>query len=185
LFIRIAVNIQADWVIEEKVKIFLTEWVVTAPSLPTIADIIINIVWRLLKEIKDTNQRGAIFCQVKIIYIWTQLVCSTIWGSQRWNGAIAILIINVINKNIVCKNKSLVELEIIWLIREIIIIVEAPAWIIKYLIAESLTLVSGLKNKIGIMFKRLISRPSQAVTHEVAETEIKVPAIINVINKKK
>jgi hypothetical protein len=51
--------------------------------------------------------------------------------------------------------------------------------------AESLMLVLDLKKRIGIIFNKLTSRPSQAVSHEEEETAIIVPVIVSIENKKK
>jgi hypothetical protein len=52
---------------------------------------------------------------------------------------------------------------------------EAIACTRKYLMAASDAAWLGLEAKIGIKLMRLISRPSQAVTHEEADMAIKVP----------
>jgi hypothetical protein len=60
---------------------------------------------------------------------------------------------------------------------EKIIIMDAIAWAIKYLIAVSVERGVNLMIKRGIKLIKLISSPIQQVNHELAEQAITVPAI--------
>ena len=99
------------------------------------------------------------------------------WGSQKWRGAAPIFIpIPTIKK--VC----LISIKLLELLKkikdaDIIIIIDARAWVIKYLILASEE--DGLILLIirGISLIRLISKPNQHENHEEDEIAIKVPVI--------
>lgn len=65
---------------------------------------------------------------------------------------------------------------------EITRIMEAKAWTIKYLMAVSVKLKFNRTKTKGIKLRILISSPSHARNHEVAETEIKEPRTKKVKN---
>lgn len=62
----------------------------------------------------------------------------------------------------------------------IIIIIEAMAWIRKYLMADSVVLKFTLYRMIGINLIKLISNPNQLINHEFDDRAIKVPIIKNI-----
>jgi len=75
---------------EENVMIFLRELMLKPLIDPSTEEKIINT--NRIKKSKHENSRiiGAIFCQVKRIIAWVQLINSITWGNQKWVGAIPI-----------------------------------------------------------------------------------------------
>jgi hypothetical protein len=65
LFKIIEISIQPEWVIEEKVKIFLIDEVKIPPALPKIKDEIVKKTKIVSLNRNDSIQKGAIFCEVK------------------------------------------------------------------------------------------------------------------------
>jgi len=84
----VAVAIQARWEIEEYATIFFKDLMLNPPRHPKIQEERIKI--RTVKNLGEENRRtrGAIFCQVKRIALWNQLINSMTWGNQKWVGAI-------------------------------------------------------------------------------------------------
>jgi len=107
-----------------------------APAAPTkhLNRIIILIKLFLIKVIRII---GAILCQVRIIRAWNHLDDWITWGNQKWKGAAPILIERAKRIMELIINKEFEELRLKMSTEEKIIIKEAKAWAIKYLIAVS------------------------------------------------
>jgi hypothetical protein len=57
------------------------------PSIPINAEVIVKMRGMIMdEEVKRTI--GAIFCQVRRVVAWAQLINSITCGNQRWVGAI-------------------------------------------------------------------------------------------------
>lgn len=126
--------------------------------------------------LKVMRNRGLIFCHVRSSQVFCHLIASSIDGTQKWQGAAPILVIN--------PNSAKVELEkfiVIW--RALIMRRddEAP-WTKKYLIAASGPWIFSLLMSSGTNPIRFISNPNQAKNQELALREIRVP--ITIILKK-
>jgi len=80
---------------------------------------------------------GAIFCHVRITKVWIHLEVWITWGSQKWKGAAPILIAKAIKIIGLIREEESIELKKNIVIDIKIIIIEAKAWAIKYLIEVS------------------------------------------------
>lgn len=96
----------------------------------------IKYVKKLLKN-DEIKKIGATLCHVMVIAHWIQFKFIIIWGNQKWNGArpafiarAAVIIIFSIGKNVILWINEFIK-------KVTIIIIEAIAWIRKYLIADS------------------------------------------------
>lgn len=113
---------------------------------------------------------GAIFCQVNIIVQLIQLNPSITSGNQKWNGAAPIFVKSVEFRIIIgnCLNSRLLN-EFIFVIIKIMEnnkIVEARAWVIKYLMDDSVDIKFLVLLKRGIIDNKLISSPNHIPIHE-------------------
>ena len=62
------------------------------PIRPITADD--KIMTSIIEEgVRDTSEKGAIFCRVRRIIACGQSISSRIWGNQKWAGAIPSLIL--------------------------------------------------------------------------------------------
>jgi len=114
----------------------------------------------------DNNIIGAIFCQVNKIRLLIQSIPSIISGNQKWKGAAPIFNNNdeliIISINILISKISLIKLFNIIIIKiENKKIVEANAWIKKYLIEDSVEYELFFFFNRGINDNKLISKPIQ------------------------
>lgn len=129
---------------------------------------------------------GPIFCQVIIIKFLDHFNPLITSGSQKWNGAAPIFRRRDEDINAICIGLSLISKGSLFFSKIMIVnkIKDDPvAWAIKYLIVLSEGNLLLLFFNRGIKDKRLISKPIQAVIHECAEIAIKVPIIVELINK--
>jgi len=92
LLIKIMANIQLECTTEENIIVFLGLFIKIPLRLPIKAEIIMSCVIRWREKAEAITHRGAIFCHVKRTIIWGHSVLLIICVSQRWNGAIAVLI---------------------------------------------------------------------------------------------
>lgn len=143
------------------------------------AEVIIKIF--ILIEIKRI--RGATFCQVKMINAWIHSRLTITWGNQKCSGAIpafmskeAVNKISVLSKEINSWIKVFAE-------AVKIIKIEAIACAIKYLILASEDSEESLLSIRGIILIKLISKPTQQVNHELADTAVIEPLIRRIKNK--
>lgn len=127
----------------------------------------------------DIRTNGAIFCQISIITHIFHSINIIICGNQKWKGAIPDFKANTI---------KMIDLEFSWVkleyfkkskIEIVIRMIEAIAWGIKYLIADSVELNLNLKRIRGITLIKLISSPSQVTSHDLEEHATTVPMIRN------
>lgn len=107
-----------------------------------------------------------------------------IWGNQKCRGAIPDFRAKAIK--IIKEEVKLKKVENFKFSRtaKIIKIIEANAWGMKYLIADSVELKFNLKRIRGIILIKLISNPSHLIIHELDEMVRKVPIIKNIKNSK-
>lgn len=152
-----------------------------APNPPIIAEETI-IKFKKLELNIDKRNIGATFCQVIRIKIWNQKHSSTIFGNQKCRGGTPAFNVNlkkiISEKNIISSKYEFMNI----IILKIIIITDAAAWIKKYLIVDSEEMGDNLMVNMGIKHIKLISKPIQQVSHELAEHVIIVPIIIININ---
>lgn len=132
------------------------------------------------EDMRDSRIKGAIFCQVKKTISWGQWSESAIIGAHEWRGAMAPFRAKV---NIMVT--EYMELEERGVLEDVItisvaIIAEAEAWIIKYLIVESIVLFVFGMSMIGIKLRRLISKPIHTIIHDEEEIAIIVPIKIRI-----
>ena len=168
-FRQVDIAIQARWAIDEKVIIFLIELTLNPPKAPMIADVITNKF--IISELERENIRinGAIFCQVRRINPWTQLISSITWGNQKWVGAIPdftprAIRIRLLKEFILLKGENL-KVEILPKIK----IDEASACVKKYLIEASEIAGEERIRIMGIKDIRLISRAKHEISHKNEE----------------
>ena len=121
---------------------------------------------------------GEIFCHVNKIKISWNSIVSIIWGSQKWNGGIPDF--KIIATKIISLFKLIELIKFIFekKIKDRTIIIEAPAWIIKYLMADLVEFLLILFIKRGMNIIKLISIASHINIHDSEETTTK-----GVINK--
>jgi len=86
------INIQAEWAIEEYVKIFLIKIWLNPPTAPTTLDANIVNIKNSLNLKCESRTKGATFCHTKIKKAWNHSVVKITWGNQKWNGAMPNLI---------------------------------------------------------------------------------------------
>lgn len=155
---------------------------------PRVADKIIEVN-NINFDIKDSKQedrriKGANFCQIRMIKRFIHWIPSITWGTQRWNGALPILIkrLSIIK---IIKKFRLDNDHLINLMEKAleIKIAEARAWIRKYL-----RIASELRGDFSFMAKArkaimFISNPIQAVIQEGAEKAEIEPKTSKNINK--
>jgi len=137
------------------------------PIVPTIrANIATIIILFILKH--AIKSRGATFCQVNKIKHWGQCKHCIMFGNQKCRGGIPAFIsrekkIKISNVSIlIARDDSMIRLTLI------ISMVEAKAWIRKYLIEASTSILLTLISIRGVILIRLISSPSQLVNQELA-----------------
>lgn len=134
--IVIAISIQDMWLIEEKAISLRNFKIFNPPRAPIIEE---KMAETVIKKIRlEENARyeirniGANFWIVKRIRAWGQVRPSITWGNQKCNGAAP---------NFKSKDKAIrmyeKSFEYIWIDLDMIKIVDARAWIRKYLIAAS------------------------------------------------
>lgn len=171
----VIIIIQAEWAIEEYVRISLLLIWLSPPKAPIEAAVTIKLISRILSIKQDIRIKGASFCQVKIIKHFIQDTQFITWGNQKWKGAIPALMA------IAAKIKNLVLLRYVFISNIISVqaitmrIIEAIAWARKYLIAASVDLKFNSLRIRGIKLIKLISRPSQQINQELEEIAISVP----------
>ena len=181
---ELSINIHDEWIIDENVKINLIMFWFKPPIDPVNADIIITVIDTSLEEKYLIKMNGAIFCQTRVIKQFIQDKRIITWGNQKWKGAIPALITKAM-KIIMFRGWTLKKASVIISDTEnTIIIIEAKAWGIKYLIAASDDLFLTSDKINGMNLIKLISNPIQAINHELEEAAITVPEIKNIIKIK-
>ena len=146
------------------------------PIAPVIADkILIKKIDLIFKEI--INNKGAIFCQVKITKHWVQFKKFEIWGNQKWKGAKPPLRLKAETIKISVTSKIRISVKKKLTVKAKIKTMEAKAWAKKYLIEASVKFLFNLIRIRGIILIKLISNPNQQVNQEFEEIAIIVPKI--------
>lgn len=133
----------------------------------------------------DKTNIGAIFCHVIRIKQLIHLDAPITSGNQKWNGAAPILNNNldqIITDGAVCLSHLIIYF--IWINKiENNNIVDAIAWTIKYLIADSFIIMFLLFANMGVIESKLISIPIQTPNQEFDEMDRIVP--ISIIDRKR
>jgi len=147
-----------------------------------IAEIKAKIVTQRMFEKAVIKNNGAIFCQVSKINIKFHFIFFVICGNQKCRGATPIFRARA--KKIIMELKSINKKEASFILSKenVTRITEAKACTIKYLIAVSVKLKFNRVRARGIKLSTLISNPSHARNHELAETDTKEPNIKKVKN---
>lgn len=123
---------------------------------------------------------GAIFCQVNITKEFIQDRPSITSGNQKWNGAAPILV--NIAESIISDKPILISVFLVIIIMiPIMNAVEARAWVMKYFIAASDSILFFVFLIRGIIDRRLISRPIHIIIQFLDEIVISEPVIV--VNK--
>ena len=183
-FRQVDMAIQARWAIDEKVMIFLIELILNPPIAPIVADVITNKFIMIELERENIRINGAIFCQVRRISPWIQLINSITWGNQKWVGAIPdftprAIRIKLLKELILLKGENL-KVEILAKIK----MDEASACVRKYLIDASEIAGEERIKMIGIKDIKLISKANHEISHEDEEKTIEVLIIKIKIRRK-
>lgn len=176
VLIDAAKSSHALWAIEEYViMVFVSSWF-RPPRVPTNkARAEIAIILFILKQ--ESRSRGATFCHVNKIKHWGQCKLVIMLGNQKCRGGTPAFISKEIRINNSI-DSILIDMEDDMRRFTLIISkVEARAWTKKYLIAASTRGFLTLISMRGAILIKFISRPSQLVNQELADTAIKVPRI--------
>lgn len=180
--VNVSLNIQAIWLIEEKVIIFRNLVWLNLSVVLTINEIIILIIVKNIKGLLFIIRiMGAIFCHVSKIEQFIHERPSMTSANQKWNGA-APSFVNNAEFNII-KNDEFIWVGINSLVNNIIVIEnrrikDAIAWVIKYLSDDSDEYIFLVDENNGIIESKLISRPIHIPIQVYDEIEINVPTII-------
>lgn len=142
---------------------------------PITADIVAKKVTQITLENAAIKNKGAIFCQVSKINIGPHFIFFVVCGNQRCRGAAPIFRARAIKIIGVLKSKNKKEASCILSKENVNRRTEAKACTIKYLIAVSVKLKLRRMSTKGMKLRTLISNPSHAKNHELAETETKEP----------
>lgn len=182
LYVIIAI-IHPIWAIDEYARIFRS-WVWLSPPQPPIiidrspidnmsVEFIDGAIWYAIEI-------GAIFCHVSMIRPDLSEIPWVTSGTHKWNGASPIFIESAIVN--MSDEIWLYELDRVhWpksmklIIAPIIKIIDAVAWIRKYLHAASVDRGFPLLIRMGIIASILISRPIQVISQCELKSVIIVP----------
>ena len=130
-------SIHAKWLMDENAKIFRVEICLRPPKAPIIAEAMIKINNRIngvgISKQKRIRIKGASFCQKRMIQILIHFKPSVTWGTQKWKGALPILIKSLMKTKVMKMFRWFILLwEKLYQKMEAIRIDEASAWIRKY-----------------------------------------------------
>lgn len=125
---------------------------------------------------------GASFCQVKRIRPDSRGVPCVTSGTQKWNGLRPSFMVRAIIARVVDKLKLKLSIDhwpenMIFVITANIKIIDAVAWIRKYLVAASVDRGLALLIITGIIDSMLISKPTQISNQWRLRRTIIVPEI--------
>lgn len=170
-------SIHAPWMIDEYVKIILMLFWLSPPAAPVMADETIIMVGAHPILNLENKINGAIFCHTNIITHMCHSMNIMIWGNQKCSGAnpdftakikiIIIFIVSWLNLKIKEKSRIVVTIKTI----------DAMAWGIKYLMADSVELKFNLNKIRGITLIKFTSNPSHVINQDLDEHAINVPVI--------
>lgn len=173
------------WAIDEYARIFRS-WVwLRPPQPPSRIDMRAEEMikgWLMVGEICMRIESGAIFCQVSKIIADKRVIPCVTSGTQKWNGA---------SPSFIMRDRVMM-VEIVWfceyridhcpdviMVMIIVIrrIIDADAWVKKYLAAASVERGVDLFSRIGIMESMFISRPIHIRNQCQLDSVIRVPVI--------
>lgn len=115
----------------------------------------------------DINRaRGATFCHVSRTIMMVQLVLFATWGSHQWNGAIPILVVNAIRMS---KEEAVWEWVLVYVMMDMMRIIEPVLWMRKYLIIASKDVCLFGEASSGIIAIRFNSKAIHRISQFVLD----------------